>query len=204
MDKQILKKMLIHFCELMQVKTDSERVLLQIESYLKHCNIEEFEEFILDELDRENKRFNKKYQFQNGVNRFLLFKSSYEKNIAIKSLDDESFKKSENICKKLYNKIIDIFEAIDHDMQTKGRALSGYRIDHYFTEKELKIVVQIGKRDRLMSLVRINRQELQDLIKSIVTKTYLNFINKPLLPNKQKEKVAITLQDIKDKGRTLS
>lgn len=84
-----------------------------------------------------------------------------------KSKQKLTIEQSEKVCNfsdKLWGKVCDIFDDINWDMQTSGRSLKNYKLDHLFDNKELKVLARVGKRYRLSHLVTHNKQELKDLI----------------------------------------
>lgn len=65
---------------------------------------------------------------------------------------------------KLHKKVCDIFDKINWEIQSQGRDLNKYKLDKMFSEKELQVLVRIGKRNRLLNLVTHHKSELLDLI----------------------------------------
>lgn len=92
----------------------------------------------------------------------------------------------DDLCKKLYEKTTSIFDEINWRIQTENLTLRNFKIDKCFEAIELKILSQIGKRERIMHLCKQDRNLLLEKIKENYTQLILNSQNKNQLEYKDK------------------
>jgi hypothetical protein len=86
----------------------------------------------------------------------------------VPQLDSTQLQKVSSFSEKLYKKTCDIFDQINWEIQAEGRDLAKYDIPAMFEPEELKVLVKVGKRDRLMYLARHDKHELEDRIFAVV------------------------------------
>lgn len=137
---------------------------------------------------------------QGGYQKFIKAVRAFnEKNKP--QLTEIEHKRVMNYCEDLWNKTLYVFDEVDYRIQT-GHDLKSDEIGKFininFDEKELKVLVCIGKRQELLRLSKSNRELLRGSIYGVVTKLTLNKNNNLQIENKEE---VYSLVDLRNKAK---
>jgi len=156
-----VKESVKYIMQLLNISTDSELVVSDLTVELS--NIDDLGKFMV--YVRSN--FNgANMGFKNGLQKFHVLLEDYKKLSS--RLNEKQITQVSNFSEKLYKKTCDIFDQINWEIQAEGRDLAKYDIPAMFEPEELKVLVKVGKRDRLIYLARHDKHELEDRIFAVV------------------------------------
>lgn len=170
MNKQlIISEAILYFSQKLNISSDNQFIADDIRDELINLNIHDFKVFFNENY------INSKYDFKNGIAKFDMIVRDY------KNKKNEIYLASKNTdaySKRLFDKTVNIFNTIDRALESQQKELKDLNIqkilkDANFDDKDISVLIAIGKRERLMYLVKHHLYILELEIKNIVNRKTL-------------------------------
>jgi hypothetical protein len=138
-------------------------LIMQIaETIVNNNNISDYVKFIKSNLK------NQKYNYLTNIQKFELMSEDYLCSFA--KLKNEELYKCNEFAEKLRKKIFDFFDYVNFEIQVQNQKIENLKINNYFDNLEMRIINEIGGKEKVFNLNNLNKDLLSELILEKVIK----------------------------------